>query len=754
VLGLVLLLGVLPFLLVSLASPALAGLAGQRVARALFAGLGQTAWLLPFLVAAQALQMLGRVLSLRLGLASLLLFLDLALLGARMGGQGGALGGWLDGHLVPLVGPAGSWITALGGLVLGLCLVCRLEAHQVLEGVMFLLRHLERLALLLLRPLAAAPRALGDRLRSAGPRLETAAPRAGSRPAAAAEAPPPWAGGEAGAGREGLALPEGEPGSPEDTLEEDLPPEIEPPESLQETPAPASPPAAAVPAPPEPAPAAPVPEDSAPGPYEEPGGQLHLFPVARPCAVPQVRYRLPPLSLLDDPPPGGARQVEDKSHLLVDTLESFGVQARVVNVVRGPTVTRYELQPARGVKVSRFTSLTSDIALALAATSVRIEAPIPGKSAIGIEIPNRSTDLVVLKEVLASEAFRKGQGLCLGLGKDISGQVVVADLQKMPHLLVAGTTGSGKSVCVNTLILSLIYRFTPRRLQLLMVDPKQVELSIYEGLPHLVGLAGEPVGQILVEPKRAALALNQMVELMEERYRLFARARVRNLKEYNAQTDEELPWVVVLIDELADLMMVAPKSVETSICRLAQKARAAGIHVVLATQRPSTDVITGLIKVNVPSRIAFAVSSQVDSRVILDTGGAEHLLGKGDMLFLPVDASDPRRVQGAYVGNQEIQNVVEFWKAQAAPENRIELEVAEVSEEAAEEAQSEDEDDELCQQALQVILRTQQASASMLQTELKVGYARARRILTLLERKGHVGPAEGSKPRKILYTGG
>ncbi|MEW6282664.1 MAG: DNA translocase FtsK, partial [Candidatus Eremiobacterota bacterium] len=436
-----------------------------------------------------------------------------------------------------------------------------------------------------------------------------------------------------------------------------------------------------------------------------------------------------------------------------DTLASFGVEARVVHTVRGPTVTRYELQPARGVKVNRFTSLTNDIALALAATSVRIEAPIPGKSAIGIEIPNRSTDLVVLRDILSAPNFQKSSGLALGLGTDLTGQPVVADLQKMPHLLVAGTTGSGKSVCINTLILSLLYRFTPRQLQMLMVDPKQVELSIYEGLPHLVGFSHQERGQIVVDPKRAALTLNQVVELMEQRYATFAQLRVRNLYEYNSKAPEPLPWVVVIIDELADLMMVASKSVETSICRLAQKARAAGIHVVVATQRPSTDVITGLIKVNIPSRIAFAVTSQVDSRVILDTGGAEQLLGKGDMLFLPVDASDPRRVQGAFVSNEEIQRVVEFWKGQASPENLIQLSINEQGGLESEEEAAGEEDDALLQQALEVVLRTQQASASMLQTELKVGYARARRILTLMERKGWVGPAEGAKPRKILYAG-
>ena len=494
-----------------------------------------------------------------------------------------------------------------------------------------------------------------------------------------------------------------------------------------------------------------------PGPeYLEPNGQLRLFPGE--VKAPPPPYRLPPLALLNDAPINrDAGPPEDKSLFLLDALASFGVQATLLAIVRGPAVTRYELQPARGVKVSRFTSLTNDIALALAATAVRIEAPIPGKSAIGIEIPNAMTDLVVLKDILASSRFRKSSGMSIALGKDLGGNPTFTNLQKMPHLLVAGTTGSGKSVCVNGLILSLMYRFSPRQLQLLMIDPKQVELSIYEGIPHLISLSRTPEskneGSIICDPKRAAMALHQIVELMEYRYGLFASARVRNLEEYNQTAEEPLPWVVVIIDELADLMMVAAKTVETSICRIAQKARAAGIHLVLATQRPSADVITGLIKVNVPSRIAFAVSSQVDSRVILDTGGAEQLLGKGDMLFCPVDASDPRRVQGCYVTNEEILRVVEWWKAQASPENLISLQAQDVAEDGGDDPE-EDADDALVEQALSVVLRRQQASASLLQTELKVGYARARRLIYLMEKKGYIGPAEGSKPRKILYAGG
>lgn len=471
----------------------------------------------------------------------------------------------------------------------------------------------------------------------------------------------------------------------------------------------------------------------------------------------QFRYELPPISLLDSGPLVRRRMpAADKSEALISALASFGVKGSVRNVVQGPAVTRYEIEPGRGVKVSKFTALTNDIALVLEAKSIRIEAPVPGKSVIGIEVPNDSTELVVLKDIIDSDVFRSGKGLCIGLGKDISGRPRTADLEQMPHLLVAGTTGSGKSVCINTLILSLLYRYSPSQLQMVMVDPKQVELSIYEGLPHLVGLSGEEGGRIIVQPDKAAAALKQMVDLMESRYTMLAKCRVRNLAEYNAKAVEPLPWVVVIIDELADLMMVASKSVENSICRIAQKARAAGIHLLVATQRPSTDVITGLMKVNIPSRIAFAVSSGVDSRVILDTGGAEHLLGKGDMLFKPVDASEAHRIQGAWVSNSEIQRVVEFWHGQAAPENRIILDVNEVQAEESTEGNSgveDNGDEELIEASLPIILRCQGASASLLQTELRIGYSRARRIINALEERGYVGPAEGSKSRKVFYTG-
>ncbi len=768
--GLGLLLVGVPFLTICLAAPHVTGAVGLAISATLHAAFGRSAWLLPWLTLGWSVRLVapGLLKGMQVGWPALFLWLDLTLLAQRMGGQGGQLGYGLDLLLVHALGPAGSWIVGGAGLAAGLLMVCQIPLSDVGRVLAAGARSLGRVGWRLLR-------ALGRMLASLNPGPWAEEPSTEGQPAVeVSEEARPLTAWETNLGAPALSeeayetavepslLPEEQVFSDEVELVASEEPSYLPepslsreselaPEPTEEAPPPSmasSPPTAEE----KPAPKArPAPIQN--GILEDPDGQLRLFP--GPARVPTATYKLPPLSLLDSPPAQARRRPEeDKSQILIDTLQSFGVEARVIHTVRGPTVTRYELQPARGVKVNRFTALTNDIALALAATAVRIEAPIPGKAAIGIEIPNRSTDLVVLRDILSAQSFSKSNGLTLGLGLDLTGQPAVTDLQKMPHLLVAGTTGSGKSVCINTLILSLLYRFTPRQLQMLMIDPKQVELSIYEGLPHLVGFSNQKPGQIVVDPKKAALTLNQVVELMEQRYAIFASLRVRNLAEFNSKAPEPLPWVVVIIDELADLMMVASKSVETSICRLAQKARAAGIHVVVATQRPSTDVITGLIKVNIPSRIAFAVTSQVDSRVILDTGGAEQLLGKGDMLFLPVEASDPRRLQGAYVSNDEIQRVVEFWKAQSHPENLIELAINENAGLEAEEEGGGDEDDGLLQQALEVVLRTQQASASMLQTELKVGYARARRILTLMERKGWVGPAEGSKPRKILYNGG
>ncbi len=774
--GAALLLAGLPFLGICLAAPHVTGAVGLAISDTLYAAFGRSAWLLPFLTLGWTMRMLtpGMLGSLRVGWPALLLWLDLTLLAQRMGGQGGQLGLGLDLLLQQALGPAGCWIVGFAGLAGSLLLVCQIPLSEV--G-----RVLASLARKVGQRIWRGVKSLGNALATLNPGPWKEEPSADELPAVTAVSEErPLTAWETSSGTATVMSDEGWETAVDQTFEppfsdegtvvdesfvedslshevaysDESVPTVEPPRQPTEsqwTPPsqPAVPTAEEKPRSAAPPKVAPI----ANGILEDPDGQLRLFP--GPAKIPSATYKLPPLSLLDSPPAQARRRPEeDKSQILIDTLQSFGVEARVSHIVRGPTITRYELQPARGVKVNRFTALTNDIALALAATSVRIEAPIPGKAAIGIEIPNRSTDLVVLRDILQAQSFSKSNGLSLGLGLDLTGQPAVTDLQKMPHLLVAGTTGSGKSVCINTLILSLLYRFTPRQLQMLMIDPKQVELSIYEGLPHLVGFSNQKPGQIVVDPKKAALTLNQIVELMEQRYATFASLRVRNLAEYNSKAPEPLPWVVVIIDELADLMMVASKSVETSICRLAQKARAAGIHVVVATQRPSTDVITGLIKVNIPSRIAFAVTSQVDSRVILDTGGAEQLLGKGDMLFLPVEASDPRRLQGAYVSNDEIQRVVEFWKAQSHPENLIELAISENAGLEAEEEPQENEDDALLQQALEVVLRTQQASASMLQTELKVGYARARRILTLMERKGWVGPAEGSKPRKILYNGG
>ncbi len=770
---------VFPFLAASLAYPQWTGALGHWIERILFLNLGMASMLLPLIVLGLGLRLTlpKLVTPLQLTWAPWLMLADLVLLAHCMGRQGGQVGAFLASVSDAVVGSVGTWILALLGLgLLGMALL-RIPLSSAAHLATEFAHGAAALAGTLLQRVRedfslVDPESLEDLT----PAPATATPKpAAVKPAAVVAPPPPeppvaWNSQELESWEQ--AVEEGEASEEEPSAAEELDEEEEWEEDEEESSDPfsgsAEPEEATAPPSAEPAalppsvepvatpvetpavrPASPLPPVCADGVLEDPDGQLRLFP--GPAAAPAVRYKLPPLSLLDEAPPGLAkRPLEDKSQILLDALQSFGVQASMLQIVRGPAVTRYELQPARGVKVARFTSLTNDIALALAATGVRIEAPIPGKSAIGIEIPNEHTDLVVLREILGSPRFRKSAGLSIALGKDLSGNPWFANLQKMPHLLVAGTTGSGKSVCVNGLILSLLYRFTPRQLQILMVDPKQVELSVYEGIPHLIGMAGGLPGQIICDPKRAALALHQVVELMEQRYTQFAGLRVRNLEEYNAAAEEPLPWVVVIIDELADLMMVAAKTVETSICRIAQKARAAGIHLVLATQRPSADVITGLIKVNVPSRVAFAVSSQVDSRVILDTGGAEQLLGKGDMLFLPVDASDPKRLQGAYVTNEEILRVVEFWKAQSCPENLIELQMGEVVEDAGDDDDG-DEDDQLCEQALQVVLRRQQASASLLQTELKVGYARARRILILLEKKGYIGPADGSKPRKILY---
>ena len=469
-----------------------------------------------------------------------------------------------------------------------------------------------------------------------------------------------------------------------------------------------------------------------------------------------IDYKYPDTGLLEDNKVSPSDSANFRSAAikgakkLEETLKSFGVEAKVVNVSRGPAVTRYELQPSPGVKVSKIVNLSDDISLNLAASGVRIEAPIPGKAAIGIEVPNKEMEAVFLKEVIESKEFKDNPSkLAFALGKDISGQNMVADIAKMPHLLVAGATGSGKSVCINSIIVSLLYKASPNEVKLLMIDPKVVELGIYNGIPHLLI-------PVVTDAKKAAGALNWAVQEMVNRYKLFADKGVRDIKGYNAiakgdEGEEPLPQIVIIIDELADLMMVAPNDVEDAICRLAQMARAAGMHLVIATQRPSVDVITGVVKANIPSRIAFAVSSQVDSRTILDMAGAEKLLGKGDMLFYPVGEPKPIRVKGTFVSDNEVERVVEYIKAQGEAEYNENI-IEEINTEKDAPESDPGDNDELLPQAIELVVEAGQASVSLIQRKFKVGYARAARIVDQMEARGIVGGFEGSKPRQVLIT--
>ena len=473
-------------------------------------------------------------------------------------------------------------------------------------------------------------------------------------------------------------------------------------------------------------------------------------------------YRFPPLSLLAEPVPQDSSSLQEEERAnarkLVETLQSFSVKVQVLGVSRGPAVTRYELQPAAGVKVSRITGLADDIALSLAASGVRIEAPIPNKSAVGIEVPNRTVSAVPIREILESDAFQSASSrLTVALGKDIGGAASVADLAKMPHTLIAGATGSGKSVCINSLIVSILYKATPDEVRLLLVDPKMVELGVYNGIPHLLV-------PVVTDPKKAAGALAWAVGEMLDRYQKFQESGVRDLKGYNrlAAAREDLapmPQIVIIIDELADLMMAAPNEVEDSICRLAQMARAAGMHLVIATQRPSVDVITGVIKANIPSRIAFAVSSQVDSRTILDSSGAEKLLGRGDMLYSPVGSSKPTRIQGCLVQDEEVERIVEFIKSSQLPQEYDQSIIDEIERQAVSEKKKSsgsgggfDDEDEMLPSAIEIAVEAGQISTSLLQRRLKLGYARAARIIDAMEQRGIVGPSEGSKPRQVLIS--
>lgn len=465
-------------------------------------------------------------------------------------------------------------------------------------------------------------------------------------------------------------------------------------------------------------------------------------------------YKFPPISILGKDPKAGTTQSKAQmlatAQKLEDTLKSFGVDAKVMQINQGPTVTRYEVSPSHGVKVSKIVNLADDIALNLAASGIRIEAPIPGKAAVGIEVPNREQQSVYLRTVLESEQFKKFPSkLAFALGQDIAGNAVVTDIAKMPHLLIAGATGSGKSVCINTLITSIIYKAKPDEVKLILVDPKVVELSVYNGIPHLMI-------PVVTDPKKAAGALNWAVREMLARYNSFAEHSVRDIKGFNAMKAEKgesdfMPQIVIIIDELADLMMASPKEVEDSICRLAQMARAAGIHLIIATQRPSVDVITGVIKANIPSRLAFAVSSGIDSRTILDMNGAEKLLGKGDMLFYPTGMSKPVRIQGAFVTDKEVENIVDFLKKESSGTDYNETVMEEISS-AVKTGGGAGEHDEYFDNAADLVVNKEKASVSMLQRQFRIGYNRAARLMEELEDAGIVGPEDGSKPRKVLLN--
>jgi S-DNA-T family DNA segregation ATPase FtsK/SpoIIIE len=458
-------------------------------------------------------------------------------------------------------------------------------------------------------------------------------------------------------------------------------------------------------------------------------------------------WKLPPFDLLED----GSTQVDSGNielnvAMIKKTLSDFGIEVEMGEVNVGPTVTQYTLRPATGVKLSQIAALQNDLALALAAHSIRMELPIPGKALVGIEVPNKATAIVRLKEVVKSrEFFDHKSRLAMALGRDVAGETMVADLAKMPHLLIAGATGTGKSVCINSLFISLLYRNTPEEVKFIVVDPKRVELNLYNGIPHLLT-------PVITDHEKAINALKWAVSEMERRYKLLSEVGKRNILEYNEANELKMPYIVVLVDELADLMAVAQADVEAAIVRLAQMARAVGIHLVLATQRPSVDIITGLIKANITSRIAFAVASQIDSRTILDTAGAEKLLGNGDMLFTSAEFSKPKRIQGAYIGEKEVKKVVDFFKQQSGSVIYNQEVVEKPKKALGVPGLASDDDgseDDLLEAAQEEVIRAGKASASLLQRRLRVGYARAARLLDLLEEKGIIGPGEGAKPREV-----
>jgi len=483
--------------------------------------------------------------------------------------------------------------------------------------------------------------------------------------------------------------------------------------------------------------------------YEIEGSQIGLDDLEKPL------YEFPEIALLKQNIKGmlaneDRNEIIENAKKLEETLMSFGVEARVINVSKGPSVTRYELQPKAGVKVSRIVNLSDDIALALAARGVRIEAPIPGKAAVGIEIPNKETTPVYLREVIEDAKFQRStKKISVALGKDISGEAIIGDLSKMPHVLIAGATGSGKSVCINSLIISILYKYDPEHVRLLMVDPKVVELNVYNGIPHLLI-------PVVTDPKKAAGALNWAVNEMTRRYQSFAEHGVRNIEGFNEIAKKKkdlqsLPYIVIIVDELADLMMVSANEVEDYIARLAQMARAAGMHLVIATQRPSVDVITGVIKANIPSRISFAVSSAIDSRTILDSGGAEKLLGKGDMLYYPVGEQKPKRIQGAFISEEEVEAIVSRIKVHK-DKLAYDEEIINHIEKGKGDSDLGDEGDELYRDAVKVVVENQQASTSFLQRKMRIGYNRAARIMDELEDRGVISERDGSKPRQVLLN--
>ncbi|HLZ93726.1 MAG TPA: DNA translocase FtsK [Candidatus Dormibacteraeota bacterium] len=627
----------------------------------------------------------------------------LALIGlfGMAGNSGGGLGGGIDQALIEVVSRPGAWVLLVAGLVIGLIVTLHFSPGAVIQAVVRggQAAYAERRRL---EALVAMPRTEPARNGPAKVAAKETAPIGLAYPPVTT-APRPW---------EIDTEPEAD--ESQDERDDERP--------AAERDEPAKPPALRVVA---------EPEDD----------------------VPDIEWRLPSLSLLDTVTARKERmqdEIKRNVKVIETTLETFGVPAKVVGVNPGPAVTQYEVQPGAGVQVKKITALQNDLSLALAASPLRIEAPIPGKSAVGIEVPNKSASLVTIREVVETAAFREGtHALALALGNDVSGASIVGDLTRMPHLLIAGATGQGKSVCINALIISLLFQATPDHLRLLLIDPKRVEMTGFNGLPHLAL-------PVLVESHQAAAALRWAVAEMDRRYKLFSAEGVRNIAAYNEKallkSARELPYIVIVIDELADLMMVAAGEIEELICRIAQLARAVGIHLIIATQRPSTDIITGLIKANIPSRIAFAVGSQVDSRVILDGGGAEKLLGRGDMLYQPVDAGKPTRIQGAFVSDQEVDSVVSFWKSQGAPRFMEEiLEEGAGSEWEAGE-RSERKLDPLFPRAARAVCAEGGASVSLVQRKFNVGYSRAGRIVDQLAEHRVIGGYQGSKSREVLMN--